>query len=200
MKGMADAFQACKPENQAAHIMLNHRDEPNIMTDTKAVTFAHEIGHVIGSGHDFHSKECVCKLGTQTTSRCIMSFAEGLIEMRRFSSCSIKNITQHAASIDDYCGRKDPKRFGEPEVSICGNGVLELIENCECKPRKLADGSYDCVFESPSSKCSRDTCIQPGTISLTSARPVTRITSKATRAFMSIQMAPIILLVYQSGN
>uniref|UniRef100_A0A6Q2XAJ1 Disintegrin and metalloproteinase domain-containing protein 10 n=1 Tax=Esox lucius TaxID=8010 RepID=A0A6Q2XAJ1_ESOLU len=146
------------------------------------ITFAHEVGHNFGSPHDSGS-EC-----TPGESKAPENKERGNYIMyaratsgdkqnnNRFSICSIRNISQVLEKKRGSC-------FVESGQPICGNGLVEAGEQCDCgysdqckdeccfnanepdgkkctlKPNKICSPSqgpcctFDCAFKGPSEKC-----------------------------------------------
>lgn len=135
--------------------MFLERDR-TVPDDDKAATLAHELGHNLGAGyHDCDDpRTCICTdMNGKQNSKCLMHHNGAAMEVARFSNCSVANITRYVGSQGDFCTLKDPMRYGQPEVSVCGNNVTELNETCECKAEKMLDGSFDCVFDKFADKC-----------------------------------------------
>ncbi|XP_043934831.1 disintegrin and metalloproteinase domain-containing protein 10 [Protopterus annectens] len=95
------------------------------------ITFAHEVGHNFGSPHDSGS-EC-----TPGESKSLDSKEKGNFIMyaratsgdkynnNKFSICSIKNISLVLEKKRNFC-------FVESGQPICGNGLVEQGEECDC--------------------------------------------------------------------
>jgi len=93
------------------------------------VTLAHEIGHNFGSPHD-----------PENNADCTPSGADGNYIMfaratsgdkknnNQFSPCSLKSIN----SVLGFKARSETGCFTEPQNAICGNGVVETGEECDC--------------------------------------------------------------------
>ena len=99
---------------------------------------AHEVGHILGADHDEEFK--ACKYMSFINHGFIMSKDDAYITKRQFSSCSIKsmhqglrNLTLSIGGVDD-CFVDLPANNPLPsvETSLCGNGIEELDEECDC--------------------------------------------------------------------
>uniref|UniRef100_A0A2K5SIS8 Disintegrin and metalloproteinase domain-containing protein 10 n=1 Tax=Cebus imitator TaxID=2715852 RepID=A0A2K5SIS8_CEBIM len=155
------------------------------------ITFAHEVGHNFGSPHD-SGTECTPgeskNLGQKENGNYIMyarATSGDKLNNNKFSLCSIRNISQVLEKKRNNC-------FVESGQPICGNGMVEQGEECDCgysdqckdeccfdanqegkkcklKPGKQCSPSQGpcctayCAFKSKSEKCRDDSdCAREG--------------------------------------
>ncbi|XP_075714056.1 disintegrin and metalloproteinase domain-containing protein 10 [Rhinoderma darwinii] len=95
------------------------------------ITFAHEVGHNFGSPHDSGS-ECTPgeskNVGFKENGNFIMyarATSGDKLNNNKFSICSVRNISQVLEKKRNSC-------FVESGQPICGNGLVEQGEECDC--------------------------------------------------------------------
>lgn len=135
--GLASVGTLCKKTKNTGFItLLNHGQEVSL--DEATLTLAHELGHNFGAGHDDEEKlkDQNCGEGyimgstTNTTSE----------TKKRFSNCSVNAIRSKVESVlsEDSlnCLLEDDET--PLEVSLCGNGLVEPGEECDCGQDEVA--------------------------------------------------------------
>ncbi|XP_012720861.2 disintegrin and metalloproteinase domain-containing protein 9 isoform X1 [Fundulus heteroclitus] len=151
----------------------------NVFSEDKlnfvSTVVAHEMGHNLGMNHD--SSGCNCDGGS-----CIMSGgASGSV---KFSECSARDFESLIFRGGGVCLRNQPSPSDVIGVAECGNGRLDMGEECDCGPPeecknkccdaatcKLTSGSYcadgdccdNCQIKVAGTRCrkSADACDLP---------------------------------------
>ncbi|KAJ1949409.1 hypothetical protein FBU59_001157, partial [Linderina macrospora] len=102
---------------------------------------AHEVGHNFGASHDCTSQDCPCS-GDACNSCCpctdgcdckgkyIMN-PTSPVTSDDFSPCSIRNICKTIKSAGVQC-LQDPGGRSTLATAMCGNGIKEQGEECDC--------------------------------------------------------------------
>lgn len=103
------------------------------------ITFAHEVGHSLGSPHDnrgecyhFGTSHPISEVYEEGNYLMFESPTQGnLPNNDKFSNCSLEKI---ANFIDDVVNQRNGKVncFTESGEAFCGNGIVEQGEECDC--------------------------------------------------------------------
>nr|XP_038028553.1 disintegrin and metalloproteinase domain-containing protein 9-like [Anas platyrhynchos] len=123
-RGFAWKGMMCQP-NSVGVVSFSGQD-----TISDVMTLAHEIGHSLGFDHDdarqFYDQFCNCNC---THRGCIMRSSPG--SCLAFSNCTMREY------YDEVIKKNKPCLFNIPSLKpflfeLCGNGVLEKGEECDC--------------------------------------------------------------------
>ncbi|KAG8513219.1 Disintegrin and metalloproteinase domain-containing protein 1 [Galemys pyrenaicus] len=118
--GRAFLSGACSSEFAAAVESFHHEDAL-----LSAALMVHELGHNLGIGHDHAA--CIC----EDRHFCLMH--ENVSKESGFSNCSSDSYYQFLHEHKGACLFNEPQHKGRRRRdSVCGNGVLELGEQCDC--------------------------------------------------------------------
>uniref|UniRef100_A0A671PS46 Zinc metalloproteinase-disintegrin-like batroxstatin-1 n=1 Tax=Sinocyclocheilus anshuiensis TaxID=1608454 RepID=A0A671PS46_9TELE len=89
-------------------------------------TMAHEMGHNLGMSHD--SSSCVCSDANNITAPYLCSY----FIPQHFSSCSSSSYVDYLNSKNPECLMNMPKPKELIQPPVCGNGFVEIGEQCDC--------------------------------------------------------------------
>lgn len=122
------------------------------------------MGHILGAHHDLNSR-CVCGGPTVTRSYKVLSFNFNVSQEQclmypntrydyspphLWSNCSLADVQQTLGSAT--CLHKPDTKQMSPDLTICGNGLVEAGEQCDCNHSDL-DCRYCCLM----TNCTHDT-------------------------------------------
>lgn len=142
--GLANVGTVCRANNCAVNSFMS-----DSMADM-AFILAHEMGHNLGMLHD----DSTCTCGRKS---CIMAPAKS--NSNKFSNCSYeelyKTITRRT------CLYNIPDDVVRPNLTWCGNSMVEEGEQCDCGSSESCERdsccSDGCVFK-PSADCAFGLC------------------------------------------
>ncbi|XP_031198712.1 disintegrin and metalloproteinase domain-containing protein 24-like isoform X2 [Mastomys coucha] len=114
---------------------------------------AHEIGHNLGMPHD----GILCTCGEE---KCLMSAT--MESSKKLSNCSYEFLWAYIGKKD--CMWKEPSPLDIYPMKVCGNGIIEEGEQCDCGTpetcRRDRCCTPSCTLRS-SAKCSTGLCCSP---------------------------------------
>jgi hypothetical protein len=150
--GYAPVASVCEVPRSGGIDMANK----NQATAFSGAIVAHELGHNFGMSHDSSSNTC-------PESGFIMNAVVGSVAPDAFSACSRAYLTAFLEYGDKSCIDNEPTSVWGDRV--CGNGFVELGEDCDCGNEVSCVGTKDpcCNATScsllASAQCSEiDTC------------------------------------------
>jgi len=125
--GLASIGTMCRHRKNSGFITLLNNDQDRPLNDS-IITLAHELGHSLGANHDEEVKDEDC--GQNYIMAATMN--DSLVE--EFSACSVRTMQEKLNSVLEdtslNCLLTDDE--SPLEVSLCGNGLLEPGEQCDC--------------------------------------------------------------------
>ncbi|KAF9177299.1 hypothetical protein BGZ50_008907 [Haplosporangium sp. Z 11] len=130
-----------QPQNAQGGIQYTAGTGVSSITPNEWMVVAHEIGHGFGAIHDCTSQTCpptsgqCCPLSSTSCdagAQFIMNPSEQTAT-RVFSPCSISTICKTIQSSAGQCLKPPGTRETQSgETNICGNGLKETGEDCDC--------------------------------------------------------------------
>ncbi|XP_053619810.1 disintegrin and metalloproteinase domain-containing protein 32-like isoform X2 [Plodia interpunctella] len=121
--GLAYVESMCSAESCSIIYRSAHNVTASTIVKT-AYSMLHELGHSFGMRHDGDNCTCADKF-------CVMNKKEQRVIPTRWSDCSLEVLSANYADGNySSCLRNKPVHlFGPPS---CGNGFLDLGEECDC--------------------------------------------------------------------
>ncbi|XP_077377994.1 disintegrin and metalloproteinase domain-containing protein 9-like [Festucalex cinctus] len=156
--GMAFVGTVCSRSHGGG---INALKNSNVFAFASVV--AHELGHNLGMYHD-DGRACACP-----TQACIMTgSATG---SRNFSSCSADDFEKMLLHTGGSCLLNMPQPDEAYSAPYCGNGLLDVGEECDCGTAKECESDPCCQLKTcklkPGAECADGECcsncrFQPG--------------------------------------
>uniref|UniRef100_A0A3B3BT49 ADAM metallopeptidase domain 9a n=1 Tax=Oryzias melastigma TaxID=30732 RepID=A0A3B3BT49_ORYME len=100
---------------------------------------AHELGHNLGMNHD-DGRTCSCPVDA-----CIMN--SGTTGSRNFSSCSADDFEKMILMTGGMCLMNIPRPDEAYSAPFCGNGLVDVGEECDCGSEKECEEDQCCEFK-----------------------------------------------------
>lgn len=125
----------------------------DVSKQVQTITLAHEFGHNFGSQHDKQNEQstsgqaCAPGGGAGNFIMYLRATDGDMSNNNKFSSCSIDQIEGVIKARSANCFEsKNSETCGNSLLveGICGNGILELDEECECSSTGAVDSCCDC--------------------------------------------------------
>ncbi|XP_062983879.1 disintegrin and metalloproteinase domain-containing protein 29-like [Elgaria multicarinata webbii] len=150
---------------QQGHFCINNYVSVSAVKASSSLTkdgvaAAHQLGHVIGFVHDEllgeQGRMCDCNC-TSKPGHCVMYSA--VAECHRLSNCSKNAYYEFLANEGNTCFLSLPKDVFE--FKICGNGVLEANEGCDCGRDEECERNGCCqkfCILKPGAECTHGLC------------------------------------------
>ncbi|XP_024116774.1 disintegrin and metalloproteinase domain-containing protein 9 [Oryzias melastigma] len=121
----------------------SHGGGINAFTTNRIPAFAsivaHELGHNLGMNHD-DGRTCSCPVDA-----CIMN--SGTTGSRNFSSCSADDFEKMILMTGGMCLMNIPRPDEAYSAPFCGNGLVDVGEECDCGSEKECEEDQCCEFK-----------------------------------------------------
>ncbi|XP_035670320.1 disintegrin and metalloproteinase domain-containing protein 10-like isoform X3 [Branchiostoma floridae] len=113
-------------------IVTIHNYGSHVPPKVSHITFAHEVGHNFGSPHDTDLNNCAPGGESGNYIMYARATSGDKANNNKFSSCSKGSI--HSVLDAKIVGNPPPSTscFTETNAAICGNGIVEEGEQCDC--------------------------------------------------------------------
>ncbi|XP_072213061.1 disintegrin and metalloproteinase domain-containing protein 18-like isoform X2 [Excalfactoria chinensis] len=130
----------------------------SVTLESFSVLLAQLLGRSLGMGFD-DGRDCRCP-----THTCVMeSAALHMSGAKTFSSCSAADLEQFLQQNPNCPFLKTMRVYPDPRAAVCGNGVVEHDEQCDCGGTAACAKDACCTKQcklKPGSKCSLGLCCE----------------------------------------
>ncbi|XP_016898639.1 disintegrin and metalloproteinase domain-containing protein 9 isoform X2 [Cynoglossus semilaevis] len=121
----------------------SHGGGINAFTNNNLPSFAsilaHELGHNLGMNHD-DGRSCSCPVNA-----CIMN--SGATGSKNFSSCSADDFEKMIIMTGGSCLLNVPHPDEAYSAPYCGNGLVDVGEECDCGSQKECEKDPCCEYQ-----------------------------------------------------
>ncbi|XP_026177068.1 disintegrin and metalloproteinase domain-containing protein 9 isoform X3 [Mastacembelus armatus] len=121
----------------------SHGGGINVFTNNNVAAFAsivaHELGHNLGMNHD-DGRSCTCP-----AAACIMN--SGATGSKNFSSCSSDDFEKMILLTGGTCLLNVPRPDEAYSAPFCGNGLVDVGEECDCGSQKECAKDPCCEYQ-----------------------------------------------------
>lgn len=121
----------------------SHGGGINAFTNDNLASFAsivaHELGHNLGMNHD-DGRACTCP-----SPACIMN--SGATGSKNFSSCSADDFEKMILLTGGTCLLNVPRPDEAYSAPYCGNGLVDVGEECDCGSQKACEKDPCCEYQ-----------------------------------------------------
>ncbi len=173
--GLASVGTVCRPDHNSGFVTLLNFGQERSMEES-ILTFAHEVAHNFNAAHDNDFEDESCSGQGFIMEELYNGTSKD--KQGQFSPCSIRSMTDKLNELSptefDSCFRPDNYvADATPEVALCGNGVVEPGEECDCGHNRTVCNDPCCYpaiiprderlsnqsFALPCSRNSRPSCL-----------------------------------------